>query len=69
MKKLYKVEDGKVICGVCAGIARYINMDPTVVRLIVVLLTVFTAFSGVLFYIIAALVMPSEDSFNTDGNQ
>ena len=54
-KKLYK-SNNKKICGVCAGVAEYFDIDPTVVRLI------WTAFtlaggSGILIYIIAALVM------------
>lgn len=55
-KKLYRSERNKMICGVCAGVADYINIDPTVVRLLWVVL----AFSGVgLFaYIIAAIIMP-----------
>ena len=33
-KKLYKIEDGKKIAGVCGGLAEYLNMDPTIIRLI-----------------------------------
>lgn len=47
------------MCGVCGGIAEYFDIDPTVVRLIWVLL-VLCAGTGVLAYIIAALVMPEE---------
>ena len=56
-KKLYKTDEGKKLCGVCAGIAEYFNIDPTIVRLILV---VFCLASGILFYIIAALVMPNK---------
>lgn len=55
-KKLYKSHVDRKICGVCGGIAEYINIDPTVVRLLWVLFA-FTG-AGVLAYIIAALVMP-----------
>ena len=48
----------KVIAGVCAGIAEHFNWDPVVVRLVYAVLTIGTAFSGVLIYIILALVMP-----------
>ena len=56
-KKLYKVEEGKKICGVCAGFAKYFNIDATIVRLALVAFCLLGG-SGVLAYIIAALVMP-----------
>lgn len=55
-KKLYRVEEGKVIAGVCGGVAEYLNIDPTVVRLIWALLGL--SGGGVLAYLIAALVIP-----------
>lgn len=54
--KLYKSEN-KMICGVCAGIAEYLNVDPTIVRLIWVIFSLMGC-SGVLAYIIAALIIP-----------
>jgi phage shock protein C len=58
-KRLYKSNTDKKLAGVCAGIAEYINVDPTVVRLLWVLATLFVG-AGVLAYIIAAIVMPSK---------
>lgn len=58
-KKLRKSEN-KMIAGVCAGLAEYFGMDITLVRIIYVLLTIFTVFSGVIVYIIMALLMPSK---------
>ena len=55
MKKLYK-SNNRMICGVCAGIAEYLGIDPTVVRLIWAALGLTG--TGMLLYIIAALVMP-----------
>ena len=55
MKKLYK-SNNRMICGVCAGIAEYLGIDPTVVRLIWSALGLTG--TGILLYIIAALVMP-----------
>lgn len=60
-KKLYRSKTDKKLAGVCGGLAKYLNMDPTVVRLIWVLLTVFAGVS-IWIYIIAALVMPEEPS-------
>lgn len=58
-KKLYKLEEGKKIDGVCAGIAKYFGWDVTVVRLVWVLLALAGS-SGVIAYIIAAIIMPRE---------
>lgn len=56
-KRLYKIEEGKKICGVCGGIAEYFNIDPTVVRLLWVFL-VLCAGTGILAYFVAAIIMP-----------
>ena len=58
-KKLYRSRTDKKICGVCGGFAKYFDMDVTIMRLIAVLLVLFGC-SGVLSYIICALVMPKE---------
>ena len=55
MKKLYK-SNNRMFCGVCAGLAEYLGIDPTVVRLIWAALGLTG--TGILLYIIAALVMP-----------
>ncbi len=55
-KKLYKSNTDKKLDGVCAGIAEYLNIDVTIVRLIWAIAVVFGG-SGVLLYVIAALVM------------
>lgn len=55
-KRLYKSRTSKKLCGVCGGIAEYLEVDPTVVRLIAILL--FFGFGvGLLAYIVAALIM------------
>ncbi len=59
-KKLYKIEQGKKIAGVCGGLGVYLNIDPTVIRLAWVLLTMAGG-SGLIIYIIAMLVMPNEE--------
>lgn len=59
MKRLRKSQEDRKISGVCAGIAEYINVDPTVIRLLWILLTVCTVgFGGVIGYIVCAMVMP-----------
>ena len=56
-KKLYKSQTDKKLCGVCGGIAEYFDIDSTIVRLALIAFTIFGG-SGILAYIIAALVMP-----------
>lgn len=56
-KKLYRSQTNRKIAGVCGGIGEYLNLDPTVIRLIWVLL-VFCAGTGLLAYLIAALIIP-----------
>ena len=56
-KKLYRSKVDKKICGVCGGLAEYLNVDPTVIRLLWVLATLFVG-CGLLAYIVAALVVP-----------
>ena len=58
-KKLYRSRTDKKICGVCGGLAKYINMDATIIRLLVVLACLFTGI-GLLAYIVCALVIPEE---------
>lgn len=55
-KRLYRSRQERMICGVCGGIADYFNVDPTLIRLAFVLFG-FTG-SGVLAYIIAAIIIP-----------
>ncbi len=57
MKKLTK-STNKVIAGVCAGLGEYMDIDPTVVRVIWALLVVFGG-AGILLYLILALIMPN----------
>ena len=56
-KRLYKSRNNRVICGTCGGIGEYFNIDPTIIRLIWVIL-VFCFGTGILAYIVAALIIP-----------
>lgn len=55
-KRLYKSQD-KMVCGVCAGIAEYFGVDPTLVRLGTVVLTLAGS-TGFWAYVLAAIIMP-----------
>ena len=59
-KKLLRTLENRMICGVCGGIGKYFNVDPTLVRLIWVLASFAGAGSGLLVYIIAAIIIPEE---------
>ena len=59
MKRLCKSSSNKMISGVCGGIAEYFGWDPTLVRLVWVILGL-SAGSGVLAYILAAIIMPEQ---------
>jgi phage shock protein C len=59
IKRLYKSRTDRMIDGVCGGIAKYFNVDPTLVRIAWVLLALLGG-SGILLYIIAMMVMPKE---------
>ncbi len=58
-KKLFKSQTDKKLCGVCGGVAAYFDIDSTLVRLAWAAFTILGG-SGILAYIIAAIVMPVE---------
>lgn len=61
MKKLYR-SSNKMLAGVCAGIAEYCDIDPTIVRVIYAALSLFTAgFPGLLLYLVLMIIMPNQD--------
>lgn len=59
-KKLQRSSTDCMLGGVCGGLANYFDFDPTLVRVAYVLLSVCTAFSGVLAYILLLIIMPKE---------
>lgn len=58
MKKLCRSYNDRKICGVCGGIGEYLGVDPTVVRLVFVVLGLLHI--GIILYIAAAILMPAE---------
>ena len=60
-KRLYKSRNNKMICGVCAGIADYFNIDPSVVRVLWAVLAL-AAGTGVLAYMACAVILPEGDT-------
>lgn len=61
MEKKLTRSANKSLAGVCAGIAEYFNLDPTLIRAIYACLTIFSAgFPGILLYIVLMLIMPEK---------
>lgn len=61
MKRVYKSEENKVWAGVIGGLGEYFNMDPVILRLLWVLIVVFTGiFPGLFVYIIASFIIPKK---------
>lgn len=58
-KKLVRVEEGRMIAGVCAGLGRYFDVDPTLVRVVFAILALL-GFGGVVLYLVLWLLMPME---------
>ena len=64
MKRLYR-SSNRVMAGVCGGIAEYFDIDPTLIRVAYVILSLFSvAFPGVLLYIILMILIPNYDQLN-----
>ena len=63
-KKLYRSLSNRMICGVCGGIGEYFNIDPTLIRLLWVLLSMGSCGTGLLIYIIAAVIIPENNGSN-----
>ena len=69
-KKMERPRTGRMLAGVCAAIADYVNMDATVVRVIYVLLTLLTSFCGAVVYFILMLVIPeAKSTFNINNDK
>ena len=62
-KRLYRIEEGSKIFGVCGGIAEYFDVDPTIIRVIWIIL-VFACGTGALAYFICALCMTKKSEIN-----
>ncbi len=60
-KTLHRSSTNKMLCGVCGGVAEYLDADPTIVRLVCAIL-ILSSGMGILIYIIAAIIMPIDNS-------
>lgn len=62
-KKLYRSRVNRKLAGVCGGIAEYFNVDPTIIRLVFVILAI-CAGCGLLAYLLAWIIVPEQHSNN-----
>lgn len=60
-KKLVRSQTNRTICGVCGGIGEYLNIDPVLVRLLWVVCSLASCGTGLVVYIVAALIMPEDN--------
>ncbi|USG99275.1 PspC domain-containing protein [Thermococcus argininiproducens] len=59
-KKLYRSRKNRMLFGVCGGLAEYFNVDPTLVRILFIILLIGSVGTAVLLYLLLAVVMPEE---------
>jgi phage shock protein C len=64
LKRLYRSSENRVVSGVCGGIAEYLNVDPTLVRIVFVIAVLIGGVS-VLFYIVAIFIIPTDRNIKT----
>ncbi len=60
IRKIYRSRSDKILCGVCGGLASYFRVDPTIVRLLWVAVTVLAPAPGLILYLVACLIIPEE---------
>jgi phage shock protein C len=66
-KRLIRSRNNRMLFGVCAGLADYLNVDPVIIRLLAVLLTLWNGV-GLLIYLVLVLIMPQEPDVNPKAN-
>ena len=60
IKKLYRSRKDKMIAGICGGIGEIYSLDPTMIRLVYALITIFSAGTALLVYILGWIIIPEE---------
>lgn len=63
-KQLKRSLNDRMLAGVCGGLAQFLGLDPSLVRIAYAILTVFTAFAGVIIYILMWIIVPEEKSID-----
>ena len=66
-KRLYRSHNNKVLAGVCGGLGEYFDIDPVLIRLLYLFITVFTGLlPGLFFYILACAIVPLRTDHHKD---
>ena len=63
VKKLYRSREERMVAGVCAGLAEYTNLDPTIVRLLFVAVSLLGAAPGIVLVYLAMMIVVPEEPF------
>ena len=61
MNRLYRSKKERILGGVCAGLGKHLDVDPTVIRLIWAVVSVLSIGTGIIIYILAWIIIPEED--------
>lgn len=69
MNKLYRSQKDKKLFGLCGGLAETLNVDATLLRLVVIITAIFSGGTVILLYIVASMVIPKEPGFDTNPSQ
>lgn len=67
-KRLFRSRNDRMISGLCAGLGKYIGMDPTVVRLLFALSTVFLFPAPIIVYLVMMFIVPEEPTTGAGGD-
>lgn len=59
-RKLTRSRENRMICGVCGGLGEYLNVDPTIVRIIWIFFSLAGCGTGLLVYLIASVIIPEK---------
>ena len=62
MKQLYRSKNNRMLGGVCAGLGEHLDIDPTVIRLILAVVTLLSFGTGIIIYILAWIIIPEEET-------
>lgn len=62
MKRLYRSKKDQMLGGVCAGLGEHLDVDPTVIRLIWVVVSLLSLGTGIIVYVLAWIIIPEEDT-------
>jgi len=60
IKRLYRSRKKRMLCGVCGGLAEYFEVDPMIVRLLWIVLTLLSLGAGIIAYLIACVIVPEK---------